>query len=975
MHLRGSAMYQTWEEFWEKAYASPYFKANYDETSERTDWSLSERQLFTQSNGRMLLGQDTMGRLHFACTPHDRIYAVPSGGEDLGGQFKGHIGQYYQNDTALLLGKMRYELEMDNGLLRPAADESSVTEYRDYFLPVTSSCCPELETKVFSFAPILEKEALPISSIHPLPGPAAAFFCVEVKNTAGCTLKGKLRLSFDQKFVNQFEHYGKRFEDYTQSPYRAEWDQKLLILWHPEACAAVQLLGAVCEGDAGNPRIYVPFELKSGESRTFTTVLALTPGREEIHSSLGIAYQHNALEWINVTSAFWKERIGNLVSGIREEETLGQKYSDMHIRFVLDNFNCLSFNERGNLLTNWQGAPSHSLSRLWGIDIEPDVVSVMYAVPEVGPRAVEYLLERNRPRFSLYSDHSMFFYIAPLLIAGKYLELTGDTAYFRAHGDVMDGLMEVYRGMLAHKHSEKALFSSHYASDLIVFRKYDYGANVQCYYALKSFCAVQKAAGRSCEEAQELLAQMPADLASCMEADGPFGRQITGGNNLAEDPDHFYIPDELYYYGGEDTATVLAPLYGLYELDYEPYVNLHRFARSLFITNYDPEFQTMRELHFGMNPSATGCTLRLGGSYTRKEMLQTLKILYDRLDETGSLFWWPRAYNKKRCLTRCSQGQGAWVQQSVEQWYGLRMDGVNRTLTVKPQGLLSSYELTGIHLGAFRFDIKYEETETQTFFSVTNHNAEEIRLELFVRPYGAGAEGSREHGFERSSIVLAAGASVSRTYHPEHLAVQEAQIERTECEKLSEDGVIFSPYGIVMPKLYSGSCGIFLLRFVISHMEEQDWKDAEVELRVPGGWRAAEKQFYVWDYQPVFSDQEAAVCQAGTIPGGTHGVAGFYVSLPDALAGGEKSVMLSAHPFPQNGTNEANEAKKRQGEALPAEGEGVCLYVEGDRSECSEPIEATLRVGGVVRGTYLLPVRVLEHQEYAKKFEQMYHGK
>ena len=49
----------------------------------------------------------------------------------------------------------------------------------------------------------------------------------------------------------------------------------------------------------------------------------------------------------------------------------------------------------------------------------------------------------------------------------------------------------------------------------------------------------------------------------------------------------------------------------------------------------------MRELHFGMNPSATGATLRLGGSYTRKEMLYSLNLLFDRLDETGSLFWWP----------------------------------------------------------------------------------------------------------------------------------------------------------------------------------------------------------------------------------------------------------------------------------------------------------------------------------------------
>lgn len=959
MHLRRKASYQNWDEFWRNAYHSSWFQANYDTTSELTDWSLSERQLFVQSNGRVLLGQDTMGRLHFACTPHDKIYAVPSGGTDMGGQFKGHIGQYYQNDTALFLGKMRYDLEMDSGMLLSAANEFSVTEYTDYFLPTTRTEYPQMQARVFSFAPVMEEESRPQSSIHPLPGPAAVMFCMEVKNTSGATLRGKVRLSFEQKFVNQFEHYGKRFEDYTQNPYRAEWDQKLLILWHPEACAAVQFLGAVQEGEATNPRIYIPFELKEGESRLFTTVIALTPHREEIYRNLGIIYQHTALEWVNITADFWKKRLGKMESGIREAEEMGKKYSDMHIRFILDNFNCLSFNEQGDLLTNWQGAPSHSLSRLWGIDIEPDVVSVMYAVPEVGPRAIEYLVKRNAPRFSLYSDHSIFFYIAPLLIAGKYLELTGDAAYFKKHPDVTAGLEEVYQGMLAHKHKEYALFTSHYASDLIVFKKYDYGANVQCYYALKSWCMILEVLGRDATEALQLLKQMPGDMAAHMEADGPFGKQITGGNNLEENQDRFYIPDDIYYYGGEDTATVLAPLYGLYEFDYEPYVNLHRFARSMYITSYDPEFQTMRELHFGMNPSATGCTLRLGGSYTRKEMLKTLEILYDRLDETGSLFWWPRAYNKKRCLTRCSQGQGAWVQQSMEQWYGLRMDALHHTLTIKPQGLLSSYHLEGIRLGNYIFDVEYEEKDGETRFLVKNKNQCDLKVQFAVRQFGAGAQGNRDTMItDRADI--AEGETIERVYQTAPLEAEEAEIERQECTDLAEQGVLFAPYGIVMPKLSFNDCQIFLLRFVISHLEET-WKKVKVELQLPDGWKAAEKKYYMWDYQPVFrEDSRKAICEVGELEANTHGVAGFYVNLPDKLIGGEKSVMLSEHPFPQNA-----------GEKMKA----VTLYVEGEKSENLEPITAILMADDEEKERYQLPVQVLSKEEYGQKFDEMYHGK
>lgn len=958
MHLRGDIIYKDWREFWKNSYVSPYFKAVYDETSEQTDWSLSERQLFVQSNGRILLGQDTMGRLHFICTPHDRIYAVPSGGENICGQFGGHIGQYYQNDTALLLGKMRYELEMANGLVLSAANKNSVTAYTDHFLPTTRTSYPEAAIKVFSFAPVMEKDSAPISSIHPIPGPAAVMFCMEVANTSGCTLTGKVRLGFDQRFVNQFEHYGKRFEDYTQGPYKSEWDQKLLILWHPEACAAVQLLGGTQEGEANNPRIYCPFVLKAGESRIFTTVIALTPKRDEIHRNLGILYQHTALEWLNVTADFWKKRLGTIVSGIREDTTMGLKYSDMHIRFILDNFNCLSFNEAGDLLTNWQGAPSHSLSRLWGIDIEPDVVSVMYSVPEVGPRAIEYLLKRNTPRFSLYSDHSMFFYIAPLLIAGKYLELTGNKGYFCDNPKIVENLMRVYQGILAHKHKDYVLFSSHYASDLIVFRKYDYGCNVQCYYALKSWSMILSVTGQDNTDVKQLISQMPVDMAATMEGDGPFGKQITGGTNLGEDQDRFYIPEELFYYGGEDTATVLAPLYGLYDFDYVPYVNLHRFAKSLYITSYDPEFQTMRELHFGMNPSATGCTLRLGGSHTRQEMKETLALLYSKLDETGSLFWWPRAYNKKRCLTRCSQGQGAWIQQSVEQWFGIRLNALDHEITIMPQGLLTSYTLTDCRIGAFYFDVDYVENENETTFQVVNHNAEDFRLRFIVRGCGAGAEGNSKT-MQTDSVLIPAGKKATRSYRTETLMSEEPKIEEAELRSFSENEIVFAPYGIVMPKLYSGNCNIFLLRFVAVHSGDETWENVRVKLQVPENWKASSKKFYIWDYQPVFSEETQAVNEIGDLAANTHGVGGFYISVPDELSGGENSIMLSEHPYPQNG-----KGKLRQ----------VSLLIEGTTNMSLEPIRASLLRESHEVASYILPVQVLDHESYQQRFQQMYHG-
>lgn len=952
MYIRSNPAFESFEALWQNGYASPFFTQTADPASEQVDWSLSERQLLVQSNGRAMLGQDTRGRLHFVCSPHENVYAIPSGGPDVGGQFRGHIGQYYQTDVALLLGKMRYEMELENGLLLDATGEDAKSVYLEHFMPLTVTSRPGMETRVFSLAPVLEKESVSLSDLHPLPGPSGALYGVWLKNTGGVTLRGKMHLRLEERFVNQFEHYGKRFEDYAAPPATAEWDNRLLVLWHPEACATIQLMDGHTGGDAVCPEMYIPFELAPGEARLFSTTVSVTPERQEAYAALGTLYRHTPLEWVNITAGFWAERFGKLDMTVDGDKEAGQKYRDMHLRFVLDNFNCLQFDKTGRMLTSWQGAPSHCLGRSWGIDMEPNVLAVLWAVPEIGRSAAEYTARYNLPGYSVYSDHSMLIALAPMVIAGKYLELTGDAAFFRGNTDLTDRLHGLYRYMLRHKHPQKALFSSHYGSDLPVFRRYDYGTNVKCVYALNYYADILKALEMDDAEPRALAKAAVADMAACMEGDGPFGRQITGGTNLGP-TEGFYISEDVFYYGGEDSATCLAPVYGLYDFDYEPFVNLNRYARSLLITNYDPEYQTMRELHYGMNPSATGITLRLGGSLTKKEMAKSLSILFDRLDESGSLFWWPRSSNKKRCLTRCSQGQGAWVQQSQEQWLGLRMDAASSTLTVRPQGLLSAYSMKKGHVGGGVFTVQWSEDERETSFRIVNHGDKAVTLRLAARAFGAGAQGPLRWHEE----VLPAGGECSKTFPAVAAATVECDVCAKEVELCAKDGAVFGPYGIVMPKLYGRNCDIFLLRYALVNGTGEAWQNTEVELALPDGWLAAPKAFYEWDYAPVFGESTAIV-RLGTVQPGKHYVAPFFVAMPAEYAGGEKSVMLSRHPFRVPGGDEN----------VPLE-----LLVEAPQTAHGASITAWMRYDGG-ENTHVLPVRMLVQDEYKARYDQMLHG-
>lgn len=955
MYIRNTPFYSSFEQVWKEGYISPYFQSKIDKDSEKVDMALSERQLFVQSNGRAMLGQDTRGRLHFICSPHEQTYAIPSGGPNVGGQFHGHIGQFYQIDVALLLGKMRYEIELDNGLLLNAAGEDATTVYLDHFLPLTISRRQNMETHIFSLAPIPEKESIKVSDIHPLPGPCGVLFGVEVKNTGKVPIRGKIHLRMEERLFNQFEQYGERFEDYANAPYKTEWDNKLLVLWHPEACATIQFLGAKTAGNPENPKMYHTFEIAPGKSQIFITLISITPQRSETYEALGVLYRHTALEWINITKAYWEERFGKLKMVMNGDVQIGQKYRDMHIRFILDNFNCLQFDRKGHMLTCWQGAPSHALGRSWGIDIEPNVFGVLWAIPEIGRSATIFASKFNMPDYSIYDDHSMLIALSPITIAGKYLSLTGDSDFFASNQKLMDRLHDLYQYMLAHKHPQKALFSSRYGSDLCVFKKYDYGTNVKCIYALTCYADILSALGIDDSEPRKLATQSKHDLCECMEAEGPFGRQITGGTNLGEN-DGFYVQDDLYYYGGEDTATSLAPLYGLYEFDYEPYVNLNLYARSLFITNYDPEYETLRELHYGMNPSATGVILRLGGSRTKNEMKRSLKILFDRLDESGSLFWWPRASNKKRCLTRCSQGQGAWLQQSEEQWLGLRMDGTRKILTIRPQGLLSDYEIIQSRIGNYTFDVQWHESKDESVFYAKNRNEVPFTIRFGARLWGAGTQGKLTW-FE---CVLAPGETVKHTFST---AILPLEIEKSVCNKevellANDDGVIFGPYGIVLPKLYNQKCEVFLLRYAIVNGTKDKWENIDVHLRVPTGWFTAEKGYFIWDYMPEFDGNTATIHFAEIKPS-RHYVAPFFVAMPICMAGGEKSVMLSKHPFQMPSNNPTH----------------PILLVEADGSDIADyVIEADLFKNGKKIICNNLPVKTLNAEMYEKQFDLMLHG-
>ena len=887
--LKQQTHYHSWSELWEQGFRSRWFHAGYTPESFRTDLPLSERLLFTQSNARVLLGQDSTGRLAFLAAPHEQDYGIPTCTEGKPYPITACPGMFYQTDVAMWFGKAEYVVTLDDGSEFSAMNRDADTWYHEHFLPCGETRRHGMNIHVVSIAPVLEANAWKRGGIPgtPLPGPSGAIFTAVLENTGDRTLSGRCSLRFDRKIVIRSEYNGRdSFEADAIDPYYCAWERGVYTMFHPGCSVSLSLEGAVCSGSSSQPEMYVPFELSPGQSKVIECRIAVAPTQEGISGTIAQLYQHSTLDWINVTADFWKSRLGNVELSMDAAPESGEKYRDFQIRNILDDFNCLQVNADGRLLVHWQGAPSHNVGRFWGIDIEPTVNSVLYAIPEMGPCAIEYIADRNEPRFSVYTDHSTPIRAALPIIAAKYLELTGDTAYFQTHEAVMKALDATLERIMASKHSKYALFSSRYSSDGIVFHRYDVGTNVKVWLALRGMNELYAALNRPCPwDLSELCRQLQADALEQLTEEGPFGRQFIGGRTYGEDKE-FYFRDDIYYYDGEDSTSCMMPVYGFCAYDEPAWVNYHRFARSIFCSNYDPEMQALRWFFYGGAVDGTAYISALGGSVTRSEMRAALENMIDcDLDDTGSLYWWPKGRNKRRCIARCSQGQGSWVIQDTEQWLGLRMNALENTLTFCPQGLITGYSWKNAKLGAYAFDLEWHEDGAGADFTVVNQNAVPVRVRFGARPAGAGCDGQIHW---TTCEVQPGERLVQRVEAPCAAPIGEVAIPERELAVLGAP--LFGTVGLQMPSAEQ-RMNAFLMRMVF--VPEKDCSEVSVRVEVDDGWGICAKQERFW---PLLTDVEDASAEhSGGCARGERFLAPFFIRLPQELD--SRRVWSNVHPF------------------------------------------------------------------------------
>ena len=856
------------------------------ERSPATSLAPHDEALFAQSNARVLVGQAANGTFRLIMLP-TQVYPVPLAVKDI----PSYPGNTYRTDTATYAGNLAYSIQLDGA--EPAVDLAAETmagetTYAADFLPLTRMRAGNLEASLITLAPVADEAETAALAPAPLPGPAGALYVLRMVNAGTTALQGRVTLRASDLLLGGYEDASAKMRPLKRPA--VDLRRRTLILTRPEGAVGIHL------HDGNWTRLEAPFEaerafsLGPGEDAVIETYLAMGSSYQEVLPVIFGLHTHSALDWLNLTAAFWRDRLGRLQVGASDASREAQASRDIYIRCLLDNFNCLQTDANGDLLAHWQGAPPGDPGLVMGIDVEPTAVSVAQVCPELARQVLLFFMTRSRPTRGA-PDHSVPILVAPLIIARKWLEATDDLAFLQRHPEVMAALRSIVDDLMALKAPSQMLFPSRYSSDGPVGRRYDYGTNVKVWYALDCFAYLLKHTGQP-EEAERyhhIADEVQGAIEGTMVAEGPFGPQISGGTNLGEGTHRFYLPEHVRYYDGEDTSSMLAPVYGLCDFTHEPWVNYHRFARSLWCPNYDPEFDTLRWApSYGGIVDGTGYLSRLGGSITPTEMREAHEALHERAadDVSGSVYWWPSGHERKRVAGRCNQGQGAWAWQYQQQWLGLSLDAPSRTLTLAPRGMLTAVDWPGWQLGPWCFDIHWVEDPDGMVARIRNRNDRPWRLQAGFRQPGAGAEGPLV--WQAVMVEPGGEAVLSRRAAGLHNAgLDRATMLRAEAAAFAgADGILLRRFG---PATLWGLPGAAIegetgdvplaVRLVVMNGSSVDWASASLELTCPDGWLAQSRPCGHW-LLPDHLTAGAASVDLGPLPAMSRTVAAFWVKGP-----------------------------------------------------------------------------------------------
>jgi hypothetical protein len=338
-------------------------------------------------------------------------------------------------------------------------------------------------------------------------------------------------------------------------------------------------------------------------------------------------------------------------------------------------------------------------------------------------------------------SHSLSNSLTPVLMAGMYFRVTGDTQFFDDNPEIIDMIRSLLEEVETTRWDRKHLYPSTWISDGQSRGDYHTGSNLTAWYAFFAASRIMDVVAKDqalAERYQEIAARIKEDLDGTNIVEGSLGRQYVEG----VDADGTVI----WGHDGEESDTTLMPFYGYADYDDAAYQNHCRAAMTPSNPYYRP---STGGINFGRHTDATfpGFVTGLAGVRDGEEMANRMGAIRRLTDVDGSVWWWPyrkgdsggsvtRAIHlsESQLLGKCGWASGVFAAHFVSQILGISFDARTSTLSLRPFSPCSDYRWENFPMCHIRFTVEFRRRSDRLVCEVENLNDTDItaRIELPV---------------------------------------------------------------------------------------------------------------------------------------------------------------------------------------------------------------------------------------------------
>lgn len=462
--------------------------------------------------------------------------------------------------------------------------------------------------------------------------------------------------------------------------------------------------------------------------------------------------EKGTLYWLNETWAYLRGITGQLKM---DEDPFAAEFYE---RALLQCIGSLAMDSQDTLTgANWGTSPTTQFT--WNKDMYYSLLPFHTAEPELFRQGMVWFLKHGvrlpGNRYEGGITHSLSNSLSSVVMAGLYYRSTGDKQLFLDQPEIHESICNLLEAMLlTRKEDEPWLYPSVWLSDAYSLGDYHTGSNVIAWTALFHYARIVEEVFSDTARAERyrtIAGRIREDLEQLATAQGPFGRQYTegisrSGNKLKNSIKKYTgkykdfgmqfiwnLVEEgqinLLHHDGEESDTILMPLYGYTSYDNETYKHYMQFSLSPHNPTYNPE---SRGIQWGDHSACTFPGYMNGmGMITDSASLSGedgyLTRIRQLTDADGSLWWWPynngAAYGdvvRHNNCGKCGWASGVYTGLFVSDILGLAYDAPSRQLSFRPFSPSSSFTWDKVKLGSGYFSVAYRKTEDSVQATILN---------------------------------------------------------------------------------------------------------------------------------------------------------------------------------------------------------------------------------------------------------------